>query len=166
MRSGSESVLTVSTEQPHEFTLRVRIPGWADSVAVVVNGSPAGQATEAEQWVAIRRTWSTGDTVKLRFECGLRAIPVDRFHPNRVAMAYGPVVLAQDASWSAPFSAPVPHEMNVWDNFLVRKDDALVFDPVAPGTARMETGPFRPLYDIPESVPYRVYHDLDQASII
>jgi hypothetical protein len=163
---GSESVLKVSTGQPHEFTLRVRIPGWADAIGVEVNGSAAARATEAEQWVAIRRTWNSGDTVKLRFECSLRAIPVDAFHPNRVAMAYGPVVLAQDASWSAPFSAPVPCEMNVWDKFLVRKDDALVFDSVAPGTARMETGPFRPLYDVPESVPYRVYHDLEQTLII
>jgi hypothetical protein len=33
---------------------------------------------------------------------------------------------------------------------------------VTPGTARMATGPLRPLCDVPESYPYRVYHDLDR----
>jgi DUF1680 family protein len=116
--------------------------------------------------VKIRRTWHSGDTVTLRFDCSLHATPVDAFHPNRVAMTYGPAVLAQDASWAAPFSAPVPWEMNEWGSFLVRKDGGLVFDPVAPGTARMATGSFRPIYDMPESYPYRVYHDLDRTAII
>jgi DUF1680 family protein len=114
----------------------------------------------------MNRTWEPGDTVTLRFRCGLGARPVDAFHPNRVAMTFGPVVLAQDASWSAPLRAPVPWEMNEWERFLVRRDAGLVFDPVMPGTARMPTGPLRPLYDVPESYPYRVYHDLDRPMII
>jgi uncharacterized protein len=56
--------------------------------------------------------------------------------------------------------------MNEWDSFLKRRGGDLVFDPVAPGTGRMPTGSFRPLSEIPASVPYRVYHDLDQPSII
>ena len=81
-------------------------------------------------------------------------------------MAYGPAVLAQDASWAAPFSAPVPWEMDEWESLLVRQDSRLIFDPLTPGTARMVTGSFRPLYDVPENVPYRVYHDLDRPRII
>jgi len=56
--------------------------------------------------------------------------------------------------------------MNEWERFLVRRDAGLVFDPVTPGTARMPTGPLRPLFDVPESYPYRVYHDLDRSMII
>jgi uncharacterized protein len=91
---------------------------------------------------------------------------VDSFHPSRVAMAFGPVILAQDASWAAPFSAPVPWEMDEWESFLKRRDNSLTFDPVAPGTARMPTGSFRPLYEVPENIPHRVYHDLDHPRII
>jgi uncharacterized protein len=179
---GDESVLRVTTQQPVELTIRIRVPGWADSVSVEVNGSPTAQTSrpdplataqptgqpgpQPEQWLAIRRIWDSGDTVRLRFGRSLRAVPVDAFHPNRVAMTYGPVVLAQDASWAAPFTAPVPWEMDEWDKFLVRRHDGLVFDPVAPGTARMPTGSFRPLYDIKEGYPYRVYNDVDMTSII
>jgi hypothetical protein len=56
--------------------------------------------------------------------------------------------------------------MDEWDKFLVRRDSGLIFNPASPGTARMLTGSFRPLYDIPESQPYRVYHDLDHPRII
>lgn len=163
---GSASVLRIGAEHPFELTVRIRVPGWADSTSVELNGSVIGRTSAAEKWITLRRTWHPGDAVTLRFDYALRAIPVDAFHPNRVAMAYGPVILAQDAAWAAPFNAPVPWEMNEWDSFLVRSDDGLVFDPVAPGTARMATGSFRPFYDVPESIPHRVYHDLDRNMII
>jgi hypothetical protein len=166
MPEGNHSVLQIATDQPCELTVRIRIPGWAATTGVKVNGSPVAQASGTEQWLVLRRTWQRGDTITLQFAYGLRAIPVDPFHPSRVALAYGPVVLAQDASWSAPFSAPVPWEMDEWDKVLIRRDSGLIFDPVSPGTARMVTGPFRPLYDVPESQPYRVYHDLDRPRII
>jgi hypothetical protein len=163
---GNESVLRLVAEQPCDLTLRIRIPGWAESTSVELNGSHLARTSDAEQWLTMNRTWQPGDTVTLRFGFRLNAIPVDAFHPNRVAITYGPVVLAQDASWAAPLSAPVPWEMNEWEKFLVRRDTGLVFDPVAPGTARMPTGSLRPLYDVPESYPYRVYHDLDRPMII
>jgi hypothetical protein len=159
---GSESVLRFVAERPCELTLRIRVPGWAEAASVDLNGSRVAQTSDAEQWVAMSRTWEPRDTVTLRFDCGLGARPVDAFHPNRVALIYGPVVLAQDASWSAPLRTPVPWEMNEWESFFVRRDAGLVFDPVTPGTARMPTGPLRPLCDVPESHPYRVYHDLDR----
>jgi uncharacterized protein len=161
-----ETELRISADGPAEFTLRVRLPEWSDRTTVEVNGQPAVQTTASEQWVVLRRTWQDGDSVRLRFEYALRAEPVDSFHPSRVAMVFGPVVLAQDASWAAPFSAPVPWEMDEWESFLKRRDSSLVFEAVTPGTARMVTGSFRPLYEVPENVPYRVYHDLDRPRII
>jgi hypothetical protein len=162
----SQTELRISTDRPTEFTLRVRLPEWSDRTTVEVNGQSAAETIETEQWVTLRRMWQPGDTVRLRFSYALRAVPVDSFHPNRVAMAFGPVVLAQDASWAAPFSAPVPWQMDEWESFLKRRDRSLIFDPVAPGTARMPTGSFRPLYEVPEKIPYRVYHDLDRPRII
>ena len=78
----------------------------------------------------------------------------------------GRVVLAQDASWSAPFSAPMPWEMDEWDSFLVRQDSGLIFDPVSPGTARMVTVRSGPFTTSRKRQPYRVYHDLDRPRII
>ena len=164
---GNQSVLHLVTNTPSNMTIRIRIPDWAATTHVEVSGCAAtANSSDAGKWLVLRPPWQPGDTIQVRFDCGLRAVPVDAFHPSRVAMAYGPVVLAQDASWSAPFAAPVPWEMNEWDKFLTRRDSGLLFDPVTPGTARMATGPFRPLYDVAESQPYRVYHDLDRPRII
>jgi hypothetical protein len=163
---SNESVLRISSAQPVELTVRARVPSWSRAMTIELNGAVLSPPAEPGQWVAVRRTWLPADTLTVRFDCALRAVPVDAQHPNRVAMAYGPLVLAQDASWTAPFSAPVPWPMVQWDSLLSRKEAELVFVPVAPGTGRMPTGAFRPFYDFGEHQPYRVYLDLDRPRII
>ena len=163
---SNESALRILTKEPVELTVRIRVPSWARSTAIGCNGALLTETTEPHQWVGVRRTWLPTDTLTVRFSSGLRAVPVDSYHPNRVAMAYGPVVLAQDAAWAAPFSAPAPWSMVEWESFLVRNEGGLVFTPVAPGTGRMPTGTFRPFYEVPEHQPYRVYQDLDRPRII
>lgn len=163
---GNESVLRILSDQPVELTVRARVPSWSQSTTIELNGAVLTQTAEPGQWVAVRRTWLPADTLTVRFNNVLRAVPVDAQHPNRVAMAYGPLVLAQDASWTAPLSAPVPWLMVQWDSFLARKEGELVFVPVAPGTGRMPTGAFRPFYEFEEHQPYRVYLDLDRPRII
>jgi hypothetical protein len=163
---SNETVLSVLADQPVELTVRVRVPSWSRRTVIELNGDALTQSAGPQQWVALRRTWLPTDTLTVRFDCALGAVPVDDHHPNRVAMTYGPVVLAQDASWAAPFSAPVPWPMVEWESFLVRQEPGLVFAPVAPGTGRMKTGAFRPFYDVAEHQPYRLYHDLDRPRII
>ena len=163
---SNETVLSLRSDQPVELTLRVRVPSWSRRTVLELNGIAVDHSAGPEQWVAVRRTWIPTDTLTVRFDCTLGATAVDEYHPNRVAMTYGPLVLAQDASWAAPFSAPVPWPMVEWEKFLVRQEAGLVFVPVAPGTGRMPTGAFRPFYDVAEHLPYRLYHDLDRPRII
>ena len=166
MPERDATVISVMAGSPIELTVRVRVPQWARLTSVALNGSSLAGTAEGGQWLAVRRTWLPTDSLTVEFDCSLHALPVDAFHPNRVAMAYGPVVLAQEAAWAAPFTAPVPWSMVDWDSFLVRREEGLTFAPVAPGTARMPVGVFRPLYGIPEYRPYRVYHDLDKPRIV
>jgi hypothetical protein len=102
----------------------------------------------------------------VRLNARLQALPVDAFHPHRVALAFGPVVLAQDVDWVMPFDAPVPWQMIDWESHLSRQGSELLFLPTAPGTHRMEPGLFRPFYDVPERRPYRIYHDLGRSRIV
>ena len=54
---------------------------------------------------ALRREWRSGDRLALTIPMELRAVPVDRQHPDRVAIMYGPITLAQDeACCRRPFS--------------------------------------------------------------
>lgn len=163
---GDESQIHVDAGGPIRLELRLRVPSWAESMSIEVNGSPLDVTCTPGDWAVVNRTWQTGDVLVVRPGATLRALPVDSFHPNRVAMAFGPVVLAQDVDWVTPFNAPVPWQMLDWDAHLERQGPELLFQPLAPGTHRMVPGPFRPFYEVPERRPYRIYHELGGPRIV
>lgn len=86
--------IQVSGSQPKEFTLYLRIPGWArSSPALSVNGKRVSDAVEPGTFAGIRRTWKDGDRVELELPMPLRLEPVDANHPSLVALLQGPLVL-------------------------------------------------------------------------
>jgi uncharacterized protein len=87
------------------MTLRIRYPSWAaGSLAVKVNGKPQKVAGKPGEYVALRRTWATGDRVEIQLPMRLREEPMPD-NPNRVALLDGPIVLAGDLG---PQSEPRP----------------------------------------------------------
>ncbi len=86
------SVLTVHTEQPSQFGIRVRVPAWA--APLTVNGArfDAGWADLPE------RTWREGDRIELAYNLGGRVIRGDYTNYSRDAVAWGPFVLAVDTA--------------------------------------------------------------------
>lgn len=80
----------------HEFTLAIRHPYWAaEPVDVKVNGQVVAHSTEPSSYIEVKRRWKAGDRVTFDLPMTLRteAMPDN---PNRVAVLYGPVVLAAD----------------------------------------------------------------------
>ena len=79
---------------PTPFTLKLRIPGWARSHALRVNGE-AVPATPSRGYADLERTWQTGDVVELDLP-----MPVERIHAHpsvssdvgRVSLKRGPLV--------------------------------------------------------------------------
>jgi DUF1680 family protein len=112
---GDTATLTLKVDKPREFTLSMRRPYWVgEGFAVTVNGTPVTSAspvadeqarrarrtqyTEAgpqSSYVDIRRTWRSGDVVKVTLPKTLRLEPTPDM-PNRVAIMWGPLVLAGD----------------------------------------------------------------------
>ena len=84
--------LTVETQQPREFTLRLRLPWWVSGPAeVTLNG--AVQAVEVRDgYLELRRAW-TKDALHLTFPKALVAVPLPD-EPELCAFMDGPVVLA------------------------------------------------------------------------
>ena len=108
-------------------------------------------------WARIERTWQMGDEIILRLPMALHTLPVDRQHPDRVAVLYGPVVLAQDeACCRRPFALEPG----------ARLESRLVCDSVPLRFNLVDTAPERhrrwlePLYRFPGFWPYWVYFDL------
>jgi DUF1680 family protein len=84
----------VSGSQPKEYTLYVRIPGWALSDPVLlVNGERVSDPVQPGTFAGIRRTWKDGDRVELELPMPLRLEPVDANHPRLAALMQGPLLL-------------------------------------------------------------------------
>ena len=84
----------VNPEAPVDFSLKLRIPGWARGATATVNGAPAATTT-TRGYLAIERRWRPGDTVALDLP-----MPPERIyaHPavaadvGRAALRRGPLV--------------------------------------------------------------------------
>jgi DUF1680 family protein len=92
---GTVSIV-LDPEQPTEFTVWLRIPGWAEGATARINGVGTDVAGNLERgYLALRRLWHPGDTVVLHFP-----MPVTRVkaHPSvlaaagRTALKRGPLV--------------------------------------------------------------------------
>jgi len=78
-----------------EFTLKLRIPGWATGASVRVNNSPADFSPQPESYWEIKRAWKAGDFVDLDLPMPVRlmeANPLVEEDLNQVAVQRGPVV--------------------------------------------------------------------------
>jgi DUF1680 family protein len=90
--------ISVGPAAPHEFTLAVRIPGWTDTAKVAVNGKAVSGAA-AGQYLPIRRRWSAGDTVALRFNMAPQVLEANAEvveNSGRVAVQRGPLVYCME----------------------------------------------------------------------
>jgi uncharacterized protein len=84
---------TLTSSQPAELTLHLRIPAWAEGASIRVNGTRPQAAVTAGRFASIRREWKTGDRIELELPLKVRLEPINTRHPNTVALLRGPLVL-------------------------------------------------------------------------
>jgi DUF1680 family protein len=86
--------LTLQLEQPTEFELALRIPGWCRDYQISINGASLS-AKQENGYVRIQRDWTNGDMVSLAL-----SMPVERMTPHpeirqnagQIALQRGPIV--------------------------------------------------------------------------
>ena len=86
--------ITVTPAEASEFTLYVRIPGWTDQAQISVNGKSLSGAVAGE-YLPIRRRWSSGDVVSLKFNVVpqvIEANPRVVDDTGRAAIQRGPLI--------------------------------------------------------------------------
>lgn len=81
-----------------EFTLVVRCPDWNYAKSeVYINENPASEAVfDTSGYILIKRTWSTGDKIRIKFNMNIQAFPLPDNNGRALAFKYGPVVLAAE----------------------------------------------------------------------
>jgi DUF1680 family protein len=114
--AGESATLRLTVDSPREFTIALRRPFWAGAGwSVKINGEALAEETPAaarsaggdarrgtssstppaSSFVEVKRTWQTGDTIALTLPKTLRLEPLPD-NPRRVAILWGPLVLAGD----------------------------------------------------------------------
>lgn len=90
------TAFTVSCTQPVTMALCIRHPYWIEQgLGIRVNGRPISVTSTPSSYAVVERTWQDGDHVQVDLPMHLRleAMPDN---PRRVAVLYGPIVLAGD----------------------------------------------------------------------
>ena len=108
--SGKVRVV-VTPDVAEEFVLRMRIPAWSATTGVWVNDAKWNAKPAPGKYLEVRRAWHAGDIVELEFDMRCRLLKgphgVNRAGDNRVAVAYGPVVLTRDEDVDKKYNIPV-----------------------------------------------------------
>ena len=135
------------------FTLAFRVPGWlAAPMTAQLDGAPVKMIFGSDHWARITRTWRRGDRLTLTFPMQLRSQRFDPAKPYPLAVLYGPVALAFDASKTNPIKR------------LSAADLATQLTPI-PGKPLQFTLPtdptivVKPFYAYAEGEPYLLYLD-------
>lgn len=89
--------LSIVTENPVAFTLRLRMPSWLDSlVQIHIDGATVAEGTPGT-YLPITRTWKNGDTVSFTLPMDFKVSRYEGFDKiegyDQYAIEYGPVLL-------------------------------------------------------------------------
>lgn len=149
-----------------EFTLALRLPAWAGSHTLLVNGK-AHAANQHRGYLLIRRRWRAGDSVRLSLPLALR-LEGAAGNAHVVALLRGPMVLAADlGAADRPYSglAPALVGANVLAAFAPTDKAQAVYRSVGTGRpADMKFSPFFSQYERRSAVYFNLYTDSEWAA--
>ena len=86
--------IEVTPAKAMEFTINLRIPGWAPAATVLVNGQLI-KGAQAGQYLAIRRQWKAGDRITANFDFRTQLLSADPRVADdlgKVAVQRGPLI--------------------------------------------------------------------------
>ncbi len=91
-----QTTIEFTVNEPQSLSVFIRYPYWANqNFAITVNGKPQKIKSLPGSFIEINRKWYTGDKIEVQmpFTLRLEEMPDDS---NRVAVMFGPLVLAGD----------------------------------------------------------------------
>lgn len=97
--------LTVSARSQKPFAVKLRVPPWCNQAAVQVNHKKVRGKTGDDGYLALRRNWRDGDKIELHLDVRQRIVSGSHKDEGKLAVFYGPLVLAADQDASGGQSA-------------------------------------------------------------
>jgi DUF1680 family protein len=168
------TTILVSAAKPVDVDLKLRVPYWAKSGSVKVNGSPVPAFADPGSYLVLRGPWRNGDRIELSLPMQLHAAPMPDKESLQAAM-YGPVVLAARfeaeprEKWYRHFAAQEKQEPGPALQFKGKLDDPTSWLEPAGGklafraASQNQAVAFVPLSSIVHE-RYSVYHEIHESS--
>jgi DUF1680 family protein len=150
-----DSRLTFVCDRPVQLTVRVRRPFWAtQGFEVRVNGQPQTLGEGPGNFVALNRTWRTGDSFEVAMPFTLR-LEGFKDNPDRFAFMDGPLVLAAEVEDHKPPPGIVADKAAVLASLKPEPGKPTIFrgpaelfrEPGESGGATVRLQPFYKLYN-------------------
>jgi uncharacterized protein len=82
--------------QAGTFSVKIRIPSWCPTAAIQINGRPTESPVRPGEYAVLRRDWRDADRITLEVPLKPRLLVGAHTNRGRVALAYGPLILAAD----------------------------------------------------------------------
>ncbi|WP_369752722.1 glycoside hydrolase family 127 protein [Flavobacterium sp. WC2409] len=135
--------VTVSPKKESEFTIKLRIPGWATNqvlpgdlysyknvssakTTVSINGKPINYQVD-KGYITITRKWKKGEKITLNFPMEVKEVVTNskvESNIGKVALEYGPIVYAIEEIDNATAFDKITVDAN--DSFKVQKENNLL----------------------------------------
>jgi hypothetical protein len=107
--------LTFTCKSPTDLTVNLRRPWWATSAyTVTINGKKENTTAAAGSYVALKRTWKSGDVVQIDMPMTFR-MEGFKDNPKRAALMYGPLVMVAITTADDRTSALVTEDQKFLD---------------------------------------------------
>ena len=167
--TGDTVNFTIQSAASSKFPMKIRKPAWSGITRLLVNGQPTTVTVETDGWIVVNRSWKNKDKVQLILKKSLytEAMPDN---PNRIAVLYGPIVLAGALGTSMPdpvFGTPVllTDDKNVENWVKPIASEPLHFQMVGVGKPRdVVLMPFYEMYKEYYSVYWDYFTNADWAA--
>ncbi|MFC5469221.1 glycoside hydrolase family 127 protein [Cohnella suwonensis] len=119
---------TVAAEQPAEFTIALRLPGWCKDAMLKVNGESVALSSMTHKGYAkIKRVWLSGDRIELILPMAVekvRSNPKVRENVGKLALQRGPIVFCLEEADNGEHLRDI--RVSAASEFTARYDDGLL----------------------------------------
>jgi uncharacterized protein len=168
------TTLTISVAKPVNVNLKLRVPYWAKTGAVKVNGQTVPAFADPGSYLVLRGPWKNGDRIELNLPMHLHAAPMPDKESLQAVM-YGPLVMTAHFEeeprdkWYRHFAADEKLEAAPYMQFNGKLDDPSSWlEPSANklrfrATGQTQAATFVPLSSIVHE-RYAVYHEVRESN--
>lgn len=100
-------ILRPSIDEPEQFEIKLRIPGWSANTSVSINGEEVSDV-QSGSYLALGREWRTGDIIEINLDMSPHYWVGERNFAGKTSVYHGPILLAFDPVHNEIDPAEIP----------------------------------------------------------